>query len=380
MEEAGIAAVRTEAWGWIQESCILKKWCHICAAEANFSARTGYIQGHDCLFADKKKTVPLRDIVFPEKMSGKEPRHTAADNQHIRAHIPPEPRKGRAQSLAAVPRAKPKRQPKMLFFRNILQARCGNIFFMLYCVLQDYTKKMRGRGEAYRRKRNGNPGKNAYAHPAGKSAVRCIKGEKKIALKMEEYDMKKKLSVLCAVLLCLLLAAGCTNKAEEDAGLAALQKIIRGSGGTVGIAFLGYTDSEGTEETLKSLVKESTCVRSYPFLSETGVVAYEGAEVFALVPGGNDCRITVCKAGITEEGTYIDWTDEVIYEGRPGEAVILRCNLSEICANVLVMAEGSGGTLQFHPRLSMENGHVEAQPGCFDFSVYDESGAADPPQ
>ena len=89
MEEAGIAAVRTEAWGWIQESCILKKWCHICAAEANFPARTGYIQGHDCLFTDKKKTVPLRDIVFPEKMSGKEPRHTAADNQHIRAHIPP---------------------------------------------------------------------------------------------------------------------------------------------------------------------------------------------------------------------------------------------------------------------------------------------------
>ena len=181
-------------------------------------------------------------------------------------------------------------------------------------------------------------------------------------------------------MLCLLLAAGCTNKAEEDTGLAALQKSIRESGGTVGIAFLGYTDSEGTEETLKSLVKESACVRSYPFLSETGVVAYEGAEVFALVPGGNDCRITVCKAGITGEGTYIDWTDEVIYEGRPGEAVILRCNLSEICANVLVMAEGSGGTLQFHPRLSMENGHVEAQPGCFDFSVYDESGAADPAQ
>ena len=64
MEEAGIAADRTEAWGWIQESCILGKWCHICAAEANFSARTGYIQGHDCLFADKKKTVPLRSTVF----------------------------------------------------------------------------------------------------------------------------------------------------------------------------------------------------------------------------------------------------------------------------------------------------------------------------
>lgn len=251
---------------------------------------------------------------------------------------------------------------------------------MLYCVLQDYTKKMRGRGEAYRRKRNGNPGKNAYAHPAGKSAVRCIKGEKKIALKMEEYDMKKKLSVLCAVLLCLLLAAGCTNKAEEDAGLAALQKIIRGSGGTVGIAFLGYTDSEGTEETLKSLVKESACVRSYPFLSETGVVAYEGAEVFALVPGGNDCRITVCKAGITGEGTYIDWTDEVIYEGRPGEAVILRCNLSEIHANVLISVTDGTETLEFHPMLSMMDGHVAAQPGCFDFTVYDESGAADPPQ
>ena len=183
--------------------------------------------------------------------------------------------------------------------------------------------------------------------------------------------MKKKLSVLCAVLLCLLLAAGCTNKAEEDAGLAALQKIIRGSGGTVGIAFLGYTDSEGTEETLKSLVKESACVRSYPFLSETGVVAYEGAEVFALVPGGNDCRITVCKAGITEEGTYIDWTDEVIYEGRPGEAVILRCNLSEIHANVLISVTDGTETLEFHPMLSMMDGHVAAEPGCYDFTDYE---------
>lgn len=75
--------------------------------------------------------------------------------------------------------------------------------------------------------------------------------------------MKKKLSVLCAVLLCLLLAAGCANKAEEDTGLAALQKSIQESGGTVGIAFLGYTDSEGTEETLKSLVKESACAGKY---------------------------------------------------------------------------------------------------------------------
>lgn len=192
--------------------------------------------------------------------------------------------------------------------------------------------------------------------------------------------MKKKLSVLCAVLLCLLLAAGCANKAEEDAGLAALQKSIRGSGGTVGIAFLGYTDSEGTEETLKSLVKESACTGKYPFLSETGVVAYEGAEVFALVPGGNDCRITVCKAGITGEGTYIDWTDEVIYEGRPGEAVILRCNLSEIHANVLISVTDGTETLEFHPMLSMMDGHVAAEPGCFDFSVYDEGGAPDPLQ
>ena len=29
-----------------------------------FPAITGYIQGHDCLFADKKKTVPLRSTVF----------------------------------------------------------------------------------------------------------------------------------------------------------------------------------------------------------------------------------------------------------------------------------------------------------------------------
>ena len=181
MVEAGIAADRTEAWGWIQESCILKKWCHICAAEANFPARTGYIQGHDCLFADKKKTVPLRDIVFPEKMSGKEPRHTAANNQHIRAHIPPEPRKG-GRSPCRRARRKAETAAENAVFPKYPASPLRKKFFYVILRFARLYEKMRGRGEARRRKRSGNPGTNVYAHPAGKSAAGCIKGEKKIAL------------------------------------------------------------------------------------------------------------------------------------------------------------------------------------------------------
>ena len=140
MEEAGIAAVRTEAWGWIQESCILKKWCHICAAEANFSARTGYIQGHDCLFADKKKTVPLRDIVFPEKMSGKEPRHTAADNQHIRAHIPPEPRKGGRSPLPPC-LVQDRNGSRKCCFSEISCKPVAEIFFLCYTAFCRIIRK-----------------------------------------------------------------------------------------------------------------------------------------------------------------------------------------------------------------------------------------------
>ena len=105
-----------------------------------FPARTGYIQGHDCLFADKKKTVPLRDIVFPEKMSGKEPRHTAADNQHIRAHIPPEPWKGRRSPLPPC-LVQDRNGSRKCCFSEISCKPVAEIFFLCYTAFCRIIRK-----------------------------------------------------------------------------------------------------------------------------------------------------------------------------------------------------------------------------------------------
>lgn len=199
----------------------------------------------------------------------------------------------------------------------------------------------------------------------------------------------KKFTLFAILALCVLLPAGCGNKQQkssedtelstgnirtsvESTELISLRSTLVEKDCMLGIGFLGYIGSESDEKTVREYVTDSTLAESYPFLKECVPVLLEGAELYALVPAGEDTVITVSRTELSEDGNYIDDKAASLYTSKPGETVVLRCNLSEICANVLISVKDGTGTLEFHPMLSMMDGHVVAEYGCYDISEYDD--------
>lgn len=158
----------------------------------------------------------------------------------------------------------------------------------------------------------------------------------------------------------------------EDAALTALRQKISYYSKGAGVAFLGYVDSQSTEAELRSYITDGKVGKSYPFILNAPMFLTEGQELYAIVPPCDKGRITVYASGITEEGQYTDDRTHPLYEGNPGEALLLRCNLSEIYSNVLIAATDGGGAILFRPSLSMENGHLQEVAGVYDFSTYEE--------
>ncbi|MDD6489509.1 MAG: hypothetical protein PUG48_06830 [Clostridia bacterium] len=160
------------------------------------------------------------------------------------------------------------------------------------------------------------------------------------------------------------------SKETEDTTLLKLRDNINKNNCMLGVAFIGYVDSASTEKDLSRYLKDSGCAILYPFVAECVPVFYRGSEFYAFVPSDDKCTITIYKSDISEDGEYIDYKDTPLYQGKAGETVAMRCNLSEIYSNVLVSVKNGEKTLEFHPMLSMMDGHLAKQDGCYDFSVY----------
>lgn len=139
----------------------------------------------------------------------------------------------------------------------------------------------------------------------------------------------------------------------------------------LGVGFFGYVDSENDEAAVRKFVAASSLAKAHSFLTDCTPVLVDGAELYAIVPANYYTAVTVYPAEISEAGTYIDRKDAPIYTGKPGEIVILLCNISEICANVLISVSDGKNTLNFRPILSMKDGHVATESGCYDFSDYE---------
>ena len=166
-------------------------------------------------------------------------------------------------------------------------------------------------------------------------------------------------------------AASPEPSTPELSGLAALREEIN-QNRNIGAAFIGYVHSQSTEEELFRYLSESETGREYSFLSDAPIVMTEGQELYAIVPPNEAGTITVYPSGITEYGEYADDKSNPLYTGKPGEAVVVMCNLSEIYSNVLVTVTDGGGAMDFRPALSMEDGQLAETPGVYDFSVYEE--------
>ena len=156
----------------------------------------------------------------------------------------------------------------------------------------------------------------------------------------------------------------------EDLSLELLQDEILQSGNKVGLAFLGYVDSQSSEVDLRDYLMYSDAGRAYPFLPMSWLLMVEGQELYAVVPPDETTSITIYASGVNEWGEYVDDTSMPLGENWPGEPLLLQCNLSEIYANVLVVVNDGSETITFRPSLSMEDGHLVEIPGVYDFSLY----------
>ena len=161
------------------------------------------------------------------------------------------------------------------------------------------------------------------------------------------------------------------NTKTEDSALTALQQKINYHSKGAGVAFIGYVDSESTEVDLRAYYASSETGKEYPDLVYAPLYMAEGQELYAIIPPNDKGRITVYASAIAENGQYTDDRAHPLHEGNPGEALLLRCNLSEIYSNVLISATDGGGAVLFRPSLSMENGHLQETAEVYDFSVYE---------
>ena len=187
----------------------------------------------------------------------------------------------------------------------------------------------------------------------------------------------KKYSVavcVCAVLFSVGIHGGGMREVfarapGTDENLAILQDIIRENKCQAGMAFLGYTYEGAEAAEILEYARQGEVAATYPFLQDGTVVDAGGYEIYAVVPG-DDCRVSVYPAQPTEEGEYLDDLNAPYYTGQENEIIILRCNVSEIHSNVMVSVQKQNMSVQYHPMVSLKDGHLAAETHCYDFSIY----------
>lgn len=159
----------------------------------------------------------------------------------------------------------------------------------------------------------------------------------------------------------------------EDPALTALRQKINHHSKGAGVAFIGYVDSQSTEAELRGYIADGKVGKSYPFILNAPMFLTEGQELYAIIPPNDKGTIIVYPSTMTDDGEYADDKSNPLCIGEPGEALLLRCNLSEIYSNVLIAVTDGGGALDFRPLLSMGNGRLQEIIGVYDFSIYEEA-------
>lgn len=155
----------------------------------------------------------------------------------------------------------------------------------------------------------------------------------------------------------------------ETPELASLRESITGSGADIGVAYLGYAGEIDSMKDAVELLQNGAYAESYPFLltlPDDAFVNVEGEELYAFVPADSGDTLTIYAADITDSGDYRK-TGKPLCEGKPGEVLLARCNVSDLHANVCVETDGK----QFYPMLSLMDGSVYMEGDYFDFTLYE---------
>lgn len=158
----------------------------------------------------------------------------------------------------------------------------------------------------------------------------------------------------------------------EDSTLTVLQNEICQSGDVAGVAFIGYMSSDSSEMDLRDKIAHSDIGKKYPFLNTAMLLMTEGDELYAIVPPVKSGEVKVYPSTMSESGEYMDDKSTLLFDGLPGEPVIVLCNLSDIYSNVLITVSDGGEAIEVRPGLSGEDGRLVKEPRVYDFSIYEK--------
>ena len=176
---------------------------------------------------------------------------------------------------------------------------------------------------------------------------------------------------------------GSKNSMSEEAtsSLKKLRKKANKSSVRAAVSFLGYVNEKNSKKQIRSFIKKSDSAKKYPFLKELPYANYalaDGAELYAVVPLSEDASVTVFRSKLDENGKYKDDKSSPLFTGKPGEAVILCCNKSDIYSDVLVtLKDENKKDFRFRPFISLENGKLSKNKKYYDFSLYEEKDVTD---
>ena len=182
----------------------------------------------------------------------------------------------------------------------------------------------------------------------------------------------KNLKKLFCILLSLLLLTSCGAPKEENPSLIHIREQLQGNEKLIGVAYLGAVDGEFN--TALEYIKSQKYSKVYPFfteISESHFVQNEGTEVYCVVPADKGVSLSVYSTKLNEK-TYQLNRAEQLQSFSDGEPILIRGNISDIMANLMVVAKKGEMEQEFIPSLSLENGALlNTNQQVFDFSPYE---------
>ena len=156
-----------------------------------------------------------------------------------------------------------------------------------------------------------------------------------------------------------------------------LQKKVVDSGRMLGVAYLGYydTDVAGAIDSMKS----EAFWNDFAFLEELvdtpqRCAMMEGCEWYAVIPAGDHVSLEALEYTFNWEAEFVPGVNPAPGWGLAyGGPLLLRCNISDIMPNILVRASDGSTTVEYDPCLSLENGRLSNYDGLVcDLTPYEQ--------
>ena len=151
---------------------------------------------------------------------------------------------------------------------------------------------------------------------------------------------------------------------SQDASLQAARSVVRANGAVFGVIFLGFTDPEDPPFDREGVVFDKFLTNTeyaekYPFLRRidaSHILDAGGTEVYCIVPMDESTDVTAYFQ-VTDENVSFASNIPLLMEV-DGAPFVIRCNVSDVVSNALIVASNSNGEVTWEPCLSLNDSSV----------------------